>query len=441
MNAVLLLGKDVRTLLRTPVLLVLLVLYPLVIAALVGLVAGYASSKPRVGFVDEDGLPPTIVVGGRTFNVRRTIDEVAHNVTLVRLSPAEGARELANGKVVAVVTVPPGFVATLQEMVNSPTLDLAVTRGGTSARVRQQVQALVYELNTRLQRAYIEADLAYVRLIRSGGHGHFLGRNFDLLGLTRTEQSLLRLPQDANVRAIEHFVHTARLALAQTTNALRATAAPIQLHENPRHGRTALLSAQVQSYAIALTAAFLALVLAAGALAAERDENVLGRLSRGLVGPTQLVVAKVVFAALLATIVGIAVAVGFGVVVTAGGVTGGEPWGRLPLLLPGLALAGAALGAVGVLVGAVSAESRTASLAAVLLVLPIVFLGLIPPEVFALAGWLSDALPFAHAVRFFSAALYDFHPWGAIAREAAWLLGIGVVFGAAARLALTAGRT
>jgi ABC-2 type transport system permease protein len=107
---------------------------------------------------------------------------------------------------------------------------------------------------------------------------------------------------------------------------------------------------------------------------------------------------------------------------------GGYPWARLPLLVVGLALTGAALGAVGALVGALARESRTASLVAVLIVLPIVFLGLIPAEVFTAAGWLSDALPFAHGVRLFSATLYDFHPWGAIAREAAWLIGLGLVF-------------
>ena len=53
----LVLRKDVRTLLRTPVLLVVLLAYPVLIAALLGLVAGYANAKPRVALVDEDGLP------------------------------------------------------------------------------------------------------------------------------------------------------------------------------------------------------------------------------------------------------------------------------------------------------------------------------------------------------------------------------------------------
>jgi ABC-2 type transport system permease protein len=433
---ILVLRKDVRTLLRTPALLVVLLAYPVMIAALLGLVAGYANAKPRVALVDLDGLPAHIVVGHHNFNVEATIKEVSRNVTLVHLGEDEANRELADGKVVAVLTVPPGFVATLQQMTKSPTLEVAVTRGGTSGRVRQQVQALVYTLNQKLQRAYIDANLQYVQLLLHGGDGKFLGEGFNVIGLDGTKKVLDTLPQTERVKRIQRFVHDARLALAQTGDALHATAAPIQLVELPQRGRTASLSAQVQSYALGLTITFLSLVLAAGALAGERDENVLGRLARGLVPPGRLVAAKVALAGIVATVLGLGVAFAFAAVLVIGAAPGGEPWSRLPLLAAGLALTGAALGAVGSLVGALAREARTASLVAVLLVLPIVFLGLIPPEVFAAAGWVSDGLPFAHGVKLFSATLYDLDPWGAFARETAWLAGLGALFSLLARSAV-----
>jgi ABC-2 type transport system permease protein len=432
----LILRKDVRTLLRTPALLVVLLAYPVLIALLLGLVAGYANAKPRVALVDEDGLPAHIVVGHHDFNVEATIKEVSRNVTLVHLDQDEARRDLADGKIVAVLTVPPGFVATLQQMTKSPTLEVSVTRGGTSGRVRQQVQALVYTLNQKLQRAYIDANLQYVKLLLHGGDGKFLGESFNVIGLDGTKKVLDTLPQTERVKRIQRFVHDARLALAQTGDALHATAAPIQLVELPQRGRTASLSAQVQSYALGLTITFLSLVLAAGALAGERDENVLGRLARGLVPSGRLVAAKVALAGIVAAVLGLGVAFAFAAVIVIGDAPGGEPWSRLPLLAAGLALTGAALGAVGSLVGALAREARTASLVAVLLVLPIVFLGLIPPEVFAAAGWVSDGLPFAHGVRLFSATLYDLHPWGAVARETAWLVGLGALFSLLARSAV-----
>jgi hypothetical protein len=430
----LLLRKDALVLRRSPLLLGILLAYPVAIAVLVGLVASYANAKPRVAFVDEDNLPPTVVVAGKPFHVDRTIRQVSKNVKLIRLSPEAAQRQLRNGKVVAVVTVPPGFIAALKGMVQSPQLEVQLSRGTISSRVDQQVQALVYSLNRQLQRAYIGNNLKYVTLILHGGGGSFLGQQFNVLGLERAQKLLARMPQTPNVRRLQDFIHDARLALSNTGVALRATAHPIEYVRASERGRTWALSADVQAYALGLTITFLALMLAAGSLAAERDENVIGRLARGLVGLGQLVLAKVALAAAVALVLGLAIAVAFGVIIEIGGVTGGEPWRRLPLLVIGLGLAGASLGALGALLGALAKEARAASLVALLVVLPIVFLGLIPSELVPPAGWASDALPFAHAVRFFSSALYDLSPWGEVVRQGLWLIALGGVFGGLARL-------
>jgi ABC-2 type transport system permease protein len=434
-RVLLLVRKDLRVLKRSPVLLATLIAYPVVIAVLVGLVAGYAGSKPRVALVDEAGLPQFITLGGEQFDVAKTIDRVGKDVTLVRLSHAEAERELRNGKVVAVVTVPHGFLASLRGMLRSPQLQLQTGRGSLSSRVTEQVQALVYSLNRQLQSAFIRTNLSYVDALKHGATITFLGRKIDILGLDRTGQLLETLPPSPARNRIIDFVRDAGLALAETDSAMRATANPIELVKVSQKGRTWALSAQVQSYALALTIAFLTLMLAAGALAAERDENVIGRLSRGLVGFGQLVAAKVVLAALVALGLGAAIALAFGVIIQAGSVTGGEPWDRLPLLLAGLALAGASLGALGALIGGLAREARTASLVALLVVLPIVFLGLVPHEVLPVAGWLSEAFPFAHAVKLFGAALFDSSPWGEVGRQTLWLLGLAVGFGVLARAA------
>ena len=52
------------------------------------------------------------------------------------------------------------------------------------------------------------------------------------------------------------------------------------------------------------------------------------------------------------------------------------------------------------------------------------------------AHWVSKAFPFSHAVDFFQSALFDNDPWETLAREAAWLVGLAVAFGAAARLGM-----
>jgi ABC-2 type transport system permease protein len=427
------LRKDLTLLRRSPLLLGALLAYPIVIAVLVGLVAGYASAKPRVAFVDEDGLPPVVSVGGHTFHIQTVFDQVAHEVTLVRMDAGEADRELASGKVVATITVPPGFLAELTTTVSSPKLILRTGSDGLAPRVTQQMQSLVYQLNRKLQTGFIQANLQYVHLILHGGDASFLGRNYDVLGLDRMDAELNALPQNERVAAIRRFTHIARLALAQTGNALSATANPIELEQPKTKGRTWVLSAQVQAYGIALTVTFLALLLAAGAAAAEKDEGTIGRLRRGLVSFGQLVWAKLALAAVVGLVLGAAIAVLFGAVVEIGNVKGGEPWVRLPLLLAGVALAAGVVGAAGTLLGTLARESRTASLLAVLVVLPVVFLGLVPRGAVSVAWWVSEFLPFSHAVRLFSAALYDTSPWRTVGIETAWLLGIGAVFGLLAR--------
>ncbi len=433
-RALLVFRKDVLVLRRSPLLLVILLAYPVAIAALLILVASYGSSKPRVALVDEDNLPSTVVIGGHRFHVDRTIDEVSKNVDLVRLSPEDADRQLQDGKVVAAVTVPPGFVATLRGMVRSPKLQVELSHGTISSRVNQQVQALVYSLNRQLQQAYIGSNLRYVDLILKGGNGVILGRQFNVLGLERSQRLLERMPQTPEVRNLEDFIADARLGLADTGGAMRAVAHPIEISYTHSRGRTRVLSAEVQAYTLAVTITFLTLMFAAGSLAAERDENVIGRLARGLVGLGQLVWAKVALAAALALVLGLAIALAFGAVIEIGNVTGGEPWARLPLLVLGLVLAGGSLGALGALIGALAREARTASLVALLVVMPIVFLGLIPSEIVPPAGWASAALPFTHAYRFFSAALWELHPWNEVVRQAAWLIALGAIFGGLARV-------
>jgi ABC-2 type transport system permease protein len=309
------------------------------------------------------------------------------------------------------------------------------TRGGISSRVTQQVQALVYALDRELQTAYVRTDLGYVRLIVQGGRATFGGRTYDVLGLERTRALLEQLPRSDQRDRIEEFVRIAGVALTQTGSLLAATANPIGLERAREDSRSSLLSAQVQAYALALTITFLALLLAAGAIASEWDENAIGRLSRGLASMGEIVWAKVALAAVVAVALGLAIALVFGVIVQVGDVVGGEPWARLPLLVVGLAVAGAALGALGSLVGALARDARSASLVAVLVVMPVVFVGLVPREVAPVAGWLSDALPFVHAVRYFASSLYDASPWGTVGRELLWLTGLGAVFGTLARLA------
>src|SRR4051812_3872958 len=141
---------------------------------------------------------------------------------------------------------------------------------------------------------------------------------------------LKRLPPSPARDKVADFARVAGIALGQTGNLLSSTASPIGLRRAGVKSRSSLLSAQVQAYALALTITFLALLLAASAIAAERDENTVGRLARGLVSLGEIVWAKVLLAAFVSLALGLAIALVFGVIVEAGKGIGGEPGQRPP---------------------------------------------------------------------------------------------------------------
>ncbi len=120
----LLVGKDLRTLWRSPALLTILCLYPVLISALVGLVAGYANARPNVALVDLDHVPPVVKIGSRNFHFQNLLQRVRKDAHIVPMSESQAEDALRRGKVVGVITIPPGFVEELKSMRLSPTLQL-----------------------------------------------------------------------------------------------------------------------------------------------------------------------------------------------------------------------------------------------------------------------------------------------------------------------------
>ena len=137
--------------------------------------------------------------------------------------------------------MPPGFLGDLVTTVQSPSLVLRTGSGGLAPRVTQQMQALVYQLNRKLQVGFIDANLRYVHLILHGGNASFLGKHIDVLGLDSMERAAERAAAERARRARSAASSASRAsALAQTGNALQATAHPIAARaaeaEGPHRG-------------------------------------------------------------------------------------------------------------------------------------------------------------------------------------------------------------
>jgi hypothetical protein len=338
------------------------------------------------------------------------------------------------------VTVPEDFTQRLRRLRESPQLVLQTTEGALGTRVVEKMRALVYAVNLELQKAFIEANLEYVDLLRVGGSGQIGDTTVSLMGLQQAGEELEALARSSDPAVagpasdLSEFVRDVEDAVGQVGEFLRATASPIQLVTEARGGRSWLLSAQVQAYALALALAFVAILLGAAVITQERDERTIGRLVRGPVGLGQLVTEKVLLAACVGAILGLVLALAFGLIVELGDVTGGQPWDRLPLLVVGLLLASAAFGSLGVLLGAFARDASAAMLVAFLVGLPVALIGVVPRGSIGAVDWIGALVPFGHAVEFATASLYDPSPAGAVARQAGWLAALTLLYGCGARL-------
>ena len=345
----LLLRKDLLLLARSRALLAVLVIYPLVLSLLVGGVLGGQGARPRVAFVNEDDIPNVVHVGSRTFDFGRIVRQAGKRVELVNLTLPRARQALADGDVVAVIIVPRGFVSDLSSLIASPRVVLLTNRNAYEERILRETQAFVYTLNSEVQSEYIRSNSHFLDVLVRGGSASALGRTYHVLGLDATRERIAAveadLPRDSPARdqldSITAFAGQASAALGLAHQALASTAHPIALQHRSTAGRSYLLGSQVQSYGLAISLAFVTLLLGAAALTLERDENVLARLLRSGVRPVTLVAEKVVLCAIVGCALGLLLACGFGIAAEIS--SSGAPWARIPLLLLPLAVDGCRL--------------------------------------------------------------------------------------------------
>ena len=113
----LLVTKDLRVLGRSRILLGTLILYPLVLAVLLALVARDAGARPRVAYVDEAHLGAVVKVNSTRIDYATLLSTVSQRVTLVPMTLPDAQRALADGDVVAIIHIPPDFVTQLKSTV------------------------------------------------------------------------------------------------------------------------------------------------------------------------------------------------------------------------------------------------------------------------------------------------------------------------------------
>lgn len=450
-----LLLKDLRILGRSPGLVALLVLYPIVVSVLIGFALSAGPDKPRVAFVS---LVPSdrgeLELGGQELDLSRyegrlfdAIDPVPVDCDEDRPGACRRAaiEQVRSGAAVAALILPVDLTDRLQAIQTlaaegAPSVEVLYNADDpVKARyVEDTIKAELRDANLALTTQYTERGLAYLDLIVNGGTVEVpVIDDIELLGLVRAEEIVKRAMDDvgpaqrAQLDRVVRFSELARDNLDFSAPLLRAVREPIRVEQTALDGGTTSLSSFAVALAVAVSLMFVTLLLAAGALALEREENAFARLVRGLVSRTGLLVEKAGLAAICSVAIALAMLAGLGLFVDLA-------WSRLPLWLPALAFGAAGFGALGVAVGALTREVRAASLLCVMLSLPLAFLALVPsgsvsPVLYDATSVVSALFPFEPTLDALDAALNDS---GGLLLPLAHLTALTAAFTALARLAL-----
>lgn len=438
-----LLAKDLRILGRSPMLVALLVLYPVVIATLIGFALSRGPDKPQVALAN---LVPssgnTIDLGGKKIDVTRQAGPLFRAIDPVRVKTrAEAIKKVRDGEVLGALVIPADATQKLQSGLQPATVEVYYNADDpVKARfVRDTIKSQVQDANLALTKELSRVALQFLGLISTGGQYHFLGRDFDVLGLQRSEQILQKakadLPRGSPARdqidKVQSFARLARDNLSLSDNVLSSVSSPLRVKQTQLNGASTPLSSFAVAIAAAVSLMFITLLLAAGALALEREENAFLRLVRGLVSRTALLVEKAGLAAVCSTVVVLLMLAALGLFVNL-------DWARFPLWVAATAAGALAFAAMGLAVGAVTREVRAASLLCVMASLPLTFLALVPsgsvaPGLYDVIRVVSAVFPFKPSLDALDVALNGGDGMAvALAHLAALFLG----FGALSRLAL-----
>jgi ABC-2 type transport system permease protein len=438
-----LLAKDLRILRRSPLLVALLVLYPVVIATLIGFALSRGPDKPRVAFVNQ--VPDSaneIELGGERIDATRQAGPLFRAIDPVRVDSREEAiAKVRSGDVLGGLVIPEDTTQKLQAGLEPATIEVFYNAEDPvkASYVRDTIKAQVSDANRALTGKLSEVALGFLDLISTGGRYSFLGRDFEVLGLERSERILTEaradLPRGSPAREeVEQVIAFARLArenLELSDDVLSSVGTPIRVEQTALDGGASPLSSFAVSIAVTVSLMFITLLLAAGTLALEREENAFMRLVRGLVSRTGLLVEKAGLAAVCSLVVCLVMLAGLSLFVEL-------DWSRFPLWLAALAAGALAFAAMGLAIGTLAREVRAASLLCVMLSLPLAFLALVPsgavsPALFDAIRVVSALFPFKPALDALDAALNDA---GGIVVPLLHLGALFLAFGAASRLAL-----
>jgi ABC-type multidrug transport system permease subunit len=385
-----LLVKDVAILRRSPLLVAILVIYPVALALMIGLALSSPPGSPRVAIYS--GVTAghgTIEVGGQRVDIGAYTRQLSASITPIdERSPAAAVAAVRSGRAEAAIIVPAQIIAQVQDLISqgvgAPTVQLVLNDRSPLERAvaEGEIQTRIDQVQSAISKALLATALGDLHRLVAGGELSFAGARVSLLGLRNTRtiiQRAIPLIRRAGLgaslapalRQVVDFATLATDGVSFASPVLGQIQSPLTVQRRELTGTSTPTASYAVAIAVAVSELFLALLLAAALLALERSEQVYARLVRGPLSPGMLLAEKVLLSALAATAVSLVMSAVVSVFISLA-------WAHFELWVAALLLAGLAFAALGVALGALAREVAAASLLAILVGLPVAFLALVP---------------------------------------------------------------
>jgi ABC-type multidrug transport system permease subunit len=420
-----LLLKDLQILRRSPLVTALLVIYPIVLAVLIGLAISRGPEKPRVAFLNQIPANSGLDLGDTGgFSQSEARQRLCSKIDCVEASSrAEVEQKVKDGDVLGGLILPADFLSKLQAELSTnssqpATVEVLVNQDDPlkAQIVNDRIDSLLTQANLLLSDKITDVAINYEGLLANGGQFTipFLNQSVNVLGLQRSEQILdsisgsLPPAQRDRVAQVTRFARLARQNLALANQLLSSIRQPIAVDKQVISGSIPPLDTFAVAVAAAVTLLFVTVLLVSGSLALEREENTFTRLTRGLVSREGLLVEKAILgtgAALVVTLLMLLAITPFQSI----------EWGRIYAIVPAILLAGAASSGLGLAIGAAAREVRASALLAFALALPVAFISLVPSGTVSktlldVIHVIAGAFPFRPALDALSGALSSSGP-------------------------------
>ena len=246
--------KDMQILRRSPLMLAMLVIYPVVVALLIGFSLSRGPEKPKVAvYIEIAKGDSEFVLGGQKIDTLKFTDDLAESIEPEYVNSRKAVIDkVRSGKALGGIVVPRDLPQRLQTQLEQPTIEVYVNEEDPLKRqlVDNTINAQIARANLALSKTFARIGIGYSDLLIKGGKVNFLGQEFNVLGVGPSEKIMKRVqkslpPGSESRRELQKVIDFSNFAVKNfdlADDALAVIGEPIKADKHVVSGKSPSLT-------------------------------------------------------------------------------------------------------------------------------------------------------------------------------------------------------